>query len=312
MPKAQLEASVEASVEAHAEAPLAIAAAESAGGASSGESMGGPPPCEAGEVILPGYSVTHHLHRGTAFDTYEVWSAEWLACCIAKVPRPDRLDEESVRAILLAEGHLLLALRHPHIVRAYALAEQPFPMLVLEVIPGMPLDDVIADRKRRFSARELAILGQQLASAVVYVHRRGSLHLDLKPANVMIAMRAARLIDFSLARVPGPGHAGAGTPAYLAPEQAIGAHASPATDSWGLGATLYHAATGEPPFPESTRRDYAQLTRRATPLGARRRLPALLTDLVDACLDPAPERRPAPLDIFQTLGALADGPAPRE
>lgn len=263
------------------------------------------PPCTPGDEIAPGFTVVRHLHRSHGCDTYEVWSAERMVACIAKTLRPDCADDERIRAALIAEGSLLGRLRHPHIVRVYDLIARPQPTIILEVIPGPMLTDLIATRRRRLIARDLAILGQQIAAATIYLHRQGMLHLDLKPENVLIAKGAAHVIDFSLARAPGPGLPGEGTPAYLAPEQATGAVLTPATDSWGIGATLYHAATGEPPFPESATGHYAQLGRRASPVRARRRLPVGLASLIDACLDPAPDGRPSPLAIHEALAPLA-------
>src|SRR3982751_1577681 len=74
----------------------------------------------------------------------------------------------------------------------------------------------------------------------------GVLHLDIRPANVMAEAGIAKLIDLSLAGVPGPARPGRGTRHYMAPEQALGGTLSAATDVWGIGATLYEAATGEP------------------------------------------------------------------
>lgn len=123
------------------------------------------------------------------------------------------------------------------------------------------------------------------------------------------------MIDLSLARPPGPAPAGNGCPNYLAPEQARGDGVSAATDVWGIGATLYEAATGMKPFApldaserELCDRDgYVQLVRPVVPLRRlRRRLPSRFVAAVEQCLQPSPSRRPTVARLTRELTSLLD------
>lgn len=264
----------------------------------------GPPPLAAGDGVAPGYRVVTHLARGRALDVYDVWSEERYALCVAKSPRPDRLNDPAVRRRLRNEGRLLLAMTHPHIVRAYELIERPTPVLVLEALTGATLGYVL-DTRSRLPARELLFLGLQLCSAVRYLHAHGILHLDLKPANVISEEGLVKLIDLSVARPPGRARPGVGTRQYLAPEQARGGVLTEAADVWGIGAVLYVAATGRRAFEQLEDQErYPQLVARAAPIRGQRRLPAGLGGLINACLEPEPKDRPTPAEVFDRLERL--------
>lgn len=99
----------------------------------------------------------------------------------------------------------------------------------------------------RQAIADVAHLGLQICSAVGYLHQHGFLHLDMKPSNVIVQSGQARVIDLSLARRPGRMPRGLGSPPYLSPEQARGERAAATTDVWGIGVTLYEAATGGGP-----------------------------------------------------------------
>lgn len=261
-----------------------------------------------GAPLAPGYTVLAHLERTGRCDLYEVYSHERACRCVAKALRPDwlRESEEDPTALqqLLREGRLLRQLLHPHIVRAYEVVREPLPAIILERLRGETLAARIATRGQS-TVREVARLGLQLCSALRYLHGQRLLHLDVKPANVIVADGRATLIDLGLARRPGRAQLGEGTPLYLAPEQARGALLSAATDVWGLGVTLYEAAVGRAAF---AARDAAeeliplrQLARRAEPVARGRRLPRRLSAVIDACLDPDPDRRP---DLLLVVAAL--------
>jgi eukaryotic-like serine/threonine-protein kinase len=273
----------------------------------------------------PGYRTIELLRRGRDLDVYDVWSEERACRCVIKAVRPDRLNHDGATRRLLDEGRLLCGLTHPHIVRAYEVAEEPVPMVVMETLAGETLGHMI-DREAELSAAELAQLGLHLCSAIRYLHGHGILHLDLKPSNVIAECGRAKLIDLSVARPPGAAHAGIGTHYYLSPEQARGGELGPAADVWGIGVVLFEAATGEPAFDDPDapddddddldygesgseslgEGDYPQLTAAARRIDEFRPLPRELADLVAACLDPSPDLRPSVDELMRRLEPLGE------
>ncbi|MEU9591078.1 serine/threonine-protein kinase [Streptomyces sp. NPDC048219] len=292
-----------------------------------------PPPLPPGATPVAGYEVLAHLTRTGWLDVYDAWSHERDCRCLVKTLRPDRRREERLRERLLREGRWLQGFSHPHLVRAYETVELPEPLVVLETLTGETVTRLIERLRHRLAAQDVAFLGLHLCSALHYLHGRDLLHLDVKPSNVIIDCRRAKLLDLSVARPPGPAPAGVGTRCYLSPEQARGGDLTAAADVWGVGITLYEAATGDLPFPEVTstttgeeptgdsraptasasldgtygrRSRYPQLEDRAAPVGSRRRLPPGLAGAIDACLEPDPGARPG----VDSLAAAFDAVLP--
>ena len=263
----------------------------------------------AGADLVPGYEVVALMRRGGRLDTYDVYSRERDCRCVVKVVRPDREDDVHCRAALVREGALLRDLAHPHLVRVYEVIEEPRPAVVMETLTGSTLAALIDESP--LTDVDTRLLGRQLASALGYLHSRNWLHLDVKPSNVVVQAGRAILIDLSLATRPGDGRPNAGTDGYLAPEQVTGAGLSSASDVFGLGITLGEALTGDLPYGEEDRWAGGTTPRR-TARYFRRRLaaaPPPLAELILACIDPDPARRPDLDSVRTVLEALATVPA---
>ncbi len=200
---------------------------------------------------------------------------------------------------------------HPVVARGLrAVLDGDRPHVVLEAIDGPRLSTLIR-RYGPLQEQQYLPLGIELASALHYFRRRGLVHLDIKPSNVIMGA-PARLIDLSVAR-PVEDAAlldfAVGTDAYMAPEQCDPPTSGTpgfASDVWGVGATLFHAIAGYRPFDDG--RPRGGRPRGAVPAAGRTcatRCPSTVAadvaKIVLACLEPDPANRPLPHELAEGL-----------
>ncbi|MBO0715234.1 MAG: PASTA domain-containing protein, partial [Acidimicrobiales bacterium] len=157
-----------------------------------------------------------------------------------------------------AEARAAAALSHPNIVAVYDWDEGAEPYLVLEYLPGGSLLDLL-DAGRRLDAAQAAAMGAEVARALAYAHRRGVVHRDVKPANLLFDEEGrSRVADFGLARAfaeaawTEPVGGLVGTARYASPEQAEGLEVDGKADVYSLALVLVEAMTGSVPFAAST------------------------------------------------------------
>jgi serine/threonine protein kinase len=169
---------------------------------------------------------------------------------------PENLHAEHVNKIkqdLLKEARLAACLSHPGIVQVYDVDEQNNnPFLVLELISGTLLSQFIKD-KGALDMRTAQSIFLNLLSAMAYAHHRGVIHLDLKPANIILEQgMQPRIMDFGIAHsaseLTGNSVEIAGTPLYMSPEQIGGKNVDPRSDVYSLGVILYQMLSGRLPF----------------------------------------------------------------
>jgi len=266
-----------------------------------------------GEEIAAGRRALELLGGGRRYEAYLAWDEHLHSLVVAKLLRPDQVRDERALAQLRAEAGLLESLAHPLLMRSFgAVLDGPRPHVVLEHIEGPRLSTLI--RRHGVAIEQLLALGLDLARLLRYLAAEQVLHLDVKPRNIIMAGRP-RLIDLSVAqrmRDVGRLTEPIGTERYMAPEQCDPARfdqLSPATDVFGLAATLYEALAGAPPF-QSDGEPFPQLRR--SPVALPRRVPEPLAALVLDCLAPAPADRPTLAQLSDVLESfVADLPAPR-
>jgi eukaryotic-like serine/threonine-protein kinase len=170
---------------------------------------------------------------------------------------PATIAEEKRRlaqARVLRETRAAARLNHPGVVTLYdVVQDRGGTFIVMELVDAPTLAEVVRSEGPLPPVR-VAEIGAQLASALEAAHRAGIMHRNVKPANVMVpATGSAKLADFGIAALTrDPQLTSAelmiGSPAYMAPEQARGEGSGPPADFWALGATMFYAVEGEPPF----------------------------------------------------------------
>jgi serine/threonine protein kinase len=176
-----------------------------------------------------------------------------------KVLAPHLATSDTARKRFAREAKAAAAVRHDNIVAIHHVDEvKGLPYLVMEYVPGLSLQQRI-DRDGPVEVEDVLSLGAQIASGLAAAHAQGLVHRDIKPANILLDHESGRvkITDFGLARAADDAsltQSGflAGTPQYMAPEQARGEAVDHRADLFSLGSVLYTLATGRPPFRAST------------------------------------------------------------
>lgn len=231
------------------------------------------------------------------------------------------LEDDAFIERFKREARAVARMQHPHIVAIYQVGRHDsLHFFSMQLVRGESLAETIV-RNGALAPRAVADLVRTIAEALDYAHQMGVLHLDLKPANVLIDTAGRPLIaDFGLAQLfdelaSGTDSPIAGTPAYIAPELLASPPQLPAraTDIYGLGVILYEALTGQPPFSGSSRAEILRRVRSETISSLRpivSSIPADLEAICMRCLAKDPSARYASArDVADDLGAFLAGRA---
>jgi serine/threonine protein kinase/sugar lactone lactonase YvrE len=226
-----------------------------------------PMPLSAGQILQHRYRIVSLLGEGGMGAVYRVWDTRLDVPVALKemVPQPG-LDVDTLaqlRQQFHQEAKVLARLDHPHLVRVSDFFEEAGnAYLVMSFVDGEELADLI-EREGAQPDAQVRAWAEQLLDALAYCHECGVIHRDVKPQNVIICPDGkAVLVDFGLVKLWDPADPrtrtamrGMGTPEYAPPEQysVRGQHTDPRSDLYSLGATLYHALTGEAPLSATDR-----------------------------------------------------------
>lgn len=269
---------------------------------------------EAGDEIVPGRYAIEHLGGGHGFETYLAWDEELFSNVVVKILRPDHVARKSYQRKLRREWRVLRKLNHPVIMRGFAcVKEGSRPHLVLEHLPGPTLHSMLSYGP--LDVPQAVQLALHLCSALHYMEQKEVVHLDVKPANIVMG-NPPRLIDLGIARSlrrAAELEGAIGTRQYMAPEQCLPGErgvVGPPADIWAVGAVLYRSVTKKRPYPsgeddaEDPYDEYPQLKGKIRPLPDS--IPEPVRSAVMACLALDPTDRPSARELVIALEPMLD------
>jgi eukaryotic-like serine/threonine-protein kinase len=213
---------------------------------------------------------------------------------------PSQLASGQGRERFIKEARVVGQISHPSIVALHDMGIEEStstPYLVMEYVEGQPLERLLD--KGSIPYPRACAWTAEVASALAVAHRKGIIHGDVKPANILINEEGrVRLTDFGMARLASHDSADSpllGTPAYWCPEQILGKPQDARSDIFSLGVILYEMITGNRPFDSDSLQGICSRVLSSTPLPPSHTnpsLPAGLNELVASCLakDPAHRR----------------------
>jgi len=260
--------------------------------------------CRIGQI-----SLVERLGHGSVATVYRGRSGSTGQEVAVKVIRDDHTQEE--RARFLREGQAAAAISSPHVVRVFGSGQvREHLYLMMELVDGESLGHHLINAGPLSCAQGVR-LGCDVAQGLSALHAHGIMHRDIKPDNILLSQEGrAKITDLGLAKLPTDSNltsvdALVGTPLYLAPEAILKPSTiSIASDLYSLGATLFHALTGRPPFtsPDPFALIEAKLEQVAPPLTRLRGdVPPGLVALVARLLEREPKARPTALQAMREL-----------
>ena len=285
------------------------------------------------ETLTPGvrvggarYILRRILGRGSL-------TVVWLArdfkleqeVAVKVLPESLSLDANKVER-LKTETRRSLQLAHPQIVRTYDFIQDArLTAIAMEYVDGWSLATLRVDRsQQRFDLDQVTPWVRQICAALTYAHTEaGTLHLALKPANLMLNSREQlKVADFGISRclqamtAPTDLNPAAGALGFMSPQLALGEKPTVLDDVYGLGATIYDLLTGTPPFykgqvlAQICDRTPPTMTDRLFELGIEEGIPFVVEDAIALCLAKDPAKRPQSISHVLQLLERSDVPEP--
>jgi serine/threonine protein kinase/formylglycine-generating enzyme required for sulfatase activity/Leucine-rich repeat (LRR) protein len=200
------------------------------------------------------YEVLQVLGKGGFGIVFRAFDEVLQRIVAIKVLAPQMAATSPARKRFLREARASAQVRHENVVQVYEVGEQPLPHLAMEFIPGETLQQRL-ERVGPLDVPETLRIGRQIAEGLAAAHAMDLIHRDIKPGNVLLegGQHKVKITDFGLARAADDAsmtQSGqiAGTPMYMAPEQALGQTLDQRADLFSLGSVIYQMVAGRPPF----------------------------------------------------------------
>ncbi|MHB1422281.1 MAG: serine/threonine-protein kinase [Gemmataceae bacterium] len=273
---------------------------------------------------IPNYQLLEKLGQGAMGTVYKARQMSMNRLVAVKVLHQRLAANPEFLQRLTREAHIAARLSHNNIIQAIDVGSAgPLHYFVMELVEGKTIRETL-EKGKVYKEREAIEIILQIAQALQHAHRRGLIHRDVKPANIVLTTEGiAKLADLGMARETDDAilarrekGTAMGTPYYMAPEQIRGReHIDGRADLYALGATLYHMVTGSPPFfyPEIDRVLMAHLEEELTPPDhINQELSSGLGEVVEFLMAKERRRRYRDADdLIIDLECLLSGAAPK-
>ncbi len=205
------------------------------------------------------YQLREIIGEGAMARVYKAYDPEIDRTLAIKLLKPQISENDQYRSRFLREARAAGVLSHPNIVTIFDVGvDESRPYIAMEFIEGMTLGDLVRT-DRKLSIKEIVDIGIQLTRALDYAHRKGIVHRDVKPGNIMLIdeSKTIKVADFGICRMDGAGNEVTqhtqlgdvlGTPNYMSPEQVNGDKVDSRSDLFSAGVVLYKLLMGVVPF----------------------------------------------------------------
>lgn len=210
------------------------------------------------------YKIVGRLGKGSMAYVLRAFDSRLLTDVVVKVPKPEKMTDGDIRDRFKRESQLLVQLSHPHVVKVLDVGEyNELPYVVMQLLSGGTLTDRINDKSNHskgMAPESLKSWLREVARALDFCYRKGMVHRDVKPANILFDEdENAYVSDFGLTKImygdhdnidPSETAAGIvlGTPNYISPEVVLGRKYDGRADQYSLGITVYHSLFGRAPM----------------------------------------------------------------
>jgi len=259
---------------------------------------------------LAHYEILEIVGHGAFGTVLRAFDEKLQRVVAIKVMAPELAATSPARKRFVREAQASAQIRHENVVSVYSVDEKPIPYLVMEYIPGETLQHRL-DERGPLDVPTVLRLGTQIAEGLAAAHAKDLIHRDIKPGNILLesGMRdRVKITDFGLARAADDAsmtQSGviAGTPMYMAPEQALGHKLDQRADLFSLGSVLYQMVSGRPPFRASSTLAVLKRLTEETPRSIQEIIPETptwLCDIITKLHAKTPDER------FQTAKEVAE------